>query len=203
MLGLPTLVWCGVRRPVSGAAGLDIGRYSRKSSLDLLLVAFLLIYFFLHWLWAFPVWDRYLLPLVPVLAILVGRMLNVLARGLRFAGHKAQVLSSLIVLCSAFVCLAAPALEGARSHYPVGGDHWAYDGIEKAAAYLQDLPEGAVVYHHWLGWHYTYHLFDAPIYLAYWPTPAWLARDVQAFGRNFHHSQPSIPAGVFETVRCG
>jgi hypothetical protein len=39
-----------------------------------------------------------------------------------------------------------------------------------------------VVYHHWLGWHYQHALFDGPVYLAHWPTPAWLARDVQAFG---------------------
>jgi len=182
MAGLPALVWCGVRRPRCAAAGLDTGRYTRKSSLDLLLVAFLLIYFFLHWLWAFPVWDRYLLPLVPVLAILVGRMFSILSGCLQTAGRRAQVLSSLIGHCLLFVCLAVPALKGAQSRYPVGGDHWAYDGIEKVAAYLQNLPEGAVVYHHWLGWHYAYHLFDAPIYLAYWPTPAWLARDVQAFG---------------------
>ena len=43
-------------------------------------------------------------------------------------------------------------------------------------------PEGAVVYQHWLGWHYAYHLFDAPVYLAYWPTPARMARDVLTFG---------------------
>ena len=47
---------------------------------------------------------------------------------------------------------------------------------------MRGLPEGAVVYHHWLGWHYASYLFDAPVYLAYWPTPAWLAQDVQAFG---------------------
>lgn len=182
VVGMPALVWCGVRRPRSGAACLDGGRYTRKSSLDLLLVAFLLIYSLMHWLWAFPVWDRYLLPLVPVLAILVGRILSILACCLRAADRKAQVLSSLIVHCLLFICLAVPALNGAQSRYPVGGDHWAYDGIEKVAAYLQDLPEGAVVYHHWLGWHYAYHLFDAPIYLAYWPAPAWLAQDVQAFG---------------------
>jgi hypothetical protein len=29
---------------------------------------------------------------------------------------------------------------------------------------------------------YNYYLFGGPISLAHWPTPSWLARDVQAFG---------------------
>ena len=73
-------------------------------------------------------------------------------------------------------------MTAAQSRYLVGGDHGAYDGIDQVAAFLRAQPEGAVVYQHWLGWHYAYHLFDAPVYLAYWPTPAWLARDVLAFG---------------------
>ena len=75
-----------------------------------------------------------------------------------------------------------PAFNAAHSRYPIGGDHGAYDGINEVAAFLRGLPEGAVVYQHWLGWHYEYHLFDAPVYLAYWPTPDWLAQDVRAFG---------------------
>ncbi len=39
-----------------------------------------------------------------------------------------------------------------------------------------------MIYHHWLGWQYHFYLFDAPVYLAYWPTLSWLARDVQVFG---------------------
>ena len=39
-----------------------------------------------------------------------------------------------------------------------------------------------MIYQHWLGWHYDDYLFDAPVYVAYWPTPAWLAQDVRAFG---------------------
>jgi hypothetical protein len=49
-------------------------------------------------------------------------------------------------------------------------------------AFLGSQPEGTVVYQHWLGWEYDYYLFDGPISLAYWPTPAWLAQDVCAFG---------------------
>ncbi len=182
LVGLPMLVWNGFTRR----------RYARESFVDFLLVSFSLVYFLFHWLWAFPVWDRYLLPLVPVLAILLSRVLIFLAAYVQLvircdrSGRRSQfvicALPLFIVCCLLFICLIPPAWNATHSHYPVGGDHWAYDGIDEVAAFLCKLPEGAVVYQHWLGWHYAYHLFDAPVYLAYWPTPAWLARDVQAFG---------------------
>ncbi len=218
--GLPALVWHDVTRR----------RHTRASLLDLSLVSFVLIYFLLHWLCAFPVWDRYLLPLLPILSILLARILTRLASKSLFIAnylteiylkpvrqrvigtrtntgcahgfflirvfpcssvskilsHLSRILtfkgSLLIVLCSLLILLILPAWNAAHSRYPVGGDHWAYDGLDDAAAFLSDLPEGTVLYQHWLGWHYTYYLFDAPVYLAYWPTPAWLAQDVQAFG---------------------
>jgi hypothetical protein len=51
---------------------------AQESIKDLFLIAFCLAYFFLHWLWAFPIWDRYLLPLVPILAILLARIICIL-----------------------------------------------------------------------------------------------------------------------------
>jgi hypothetical protein len=156
-------------------------RYPRahRSWNDLLLLAFSLIYLLFHWLIAFPVWDRYLLPLLPVLAVLLVRgSVRVLRWIPRVQWMRPVVVSALLVA----LCLALPALRASASGYPIGGGYNPYDGIEQVAAFLRQLPEGAVVYQHWLGWHYAYYLFDAPVYVAYWPTPAWLARDVRAFG---------------------
>jgi 4-amino-4-deoxy-L-arabinose transferase-like glycosyltransferase len=176
LVGLPVLVWRATARR----------RYARESFADLLLISFCLVYFLLHWLWAFPLWDRYLLPLVPVLAILLARILPLLASYLQSViNHCSLVIghwSLLLVHCSLFILLLLPSWNAAQGHYPIGGDHGAYDGLGTVAAFLHGLPEGAVVYQHWLGWQYAYYLFDAPLYLAYWPTPAWLARDVRAFG---------------------
>ena len=169
LVGSALLVW----------SALTYRRHTREALIDLFLVSFLLFYSLFHWLWAFPVWDRYLLPLVPVLAVILGRILSLLASYLQ---ERIAHWSLVVVHWSLFVCLALPAFNAAHGRYPVGSDHGAYDGIGKVAAFLRGLPEGTVVYQHWLGWHYDYYLFDAPIYLAYWPTPAWLARDVQAFG---------------------
>ncbi len=169
LIGLPMVIWRALMRR----------RWATESLADLQFVFFCLIYFVLHWLWAFPVWDRYLMPLVPVLAILLGRTL------ILFASHLRSIFgrwSSVVCHLSFVILLVFPAWNAAHSRYPVGGDHGAYDGIDEVVAFLRRLPEGAVIYQHWLGWHYDYYLFDEPIYLAYWPTPAWLARDVQAFG---------------------
>lgn len=161
LLGLLVMTWRALTRH----------RRTPEGFSDLLLISFSLIYLLLHWLWAFPVWDRYLLPLVPLLSILLGRIIRqsppATLRGhpLRFA-----VIGNLLF---AILLLLSPS---------ISGDRTAYDGIDRVTAFLSDLPEGSVVYHHWLGWHYHFYLFDAPVYLAYWPTPAWLARDVQAFG---------------------
>ncbi|MDY6874890.1 MAG: glycosyltransferase family 39 protein [Chloroflexota bacterium] len=190
LVGLPVLVWDqvrGLRSEVRGGQSEvqsqvrepDLGCYMSGLFADLVLVSFVFVYFLLHWLWAFPVWDRYLLPLLPVLAVLLGRVCVRLAQHLQSAWGPRSLA---IVQCSLVILLVWPAFNAACSRYPVGGDHGAYDGIDKVAAFLHGLPEGSVVYQHWLGWSYAYYLFDAPVYLAYWPTLAWLARDVQAFG---------------------
>ncbi len=174
LVGSALLVWSGTTRR----------RYTRAALADLTLVSFAGVYGLLHWLGAFPVWDRYLLPLVPVLAIMLGRILGLAVFCVRSAvrhsnvGHRLLGIGYWVLV----ILLLIPAWNAAHSRYPVGGDHGAYDGIDEVAAFLHDLPEGTVVYHHWLGWHYADYLFDAPVYLAFWPTPAWLAQDVQAFG---------------------
>ena len=164
-VGLPTMAWRAATRQ----------RNMRESFIDLSLVSFSLVYLLFHWLLAFPIWDRYLLPLVPVLAVLLARFLSLAIRRSPFA-----IRHSLFAIL--LISLAFPAWTATRSRYALGGDHGAYDGIDEVTAFLSQLSDGAVVYQHWLGWHYDYHLFDAPVYLAYWPTPAWLARDVLAFG---------------------
>jgi hypothetical protein len=78
--------------------------------------------------------------------------------------------------------LSVPAFQASTGRYPIGQERAAYEGIEDVISFLAELPEGSVVYHHWLGWQYRYALWDAPVYLAYWPNPAWLVRDVEVFG---------------------
>lgn len=153
----------------------------RRSYFDLLLVSFCLIYVLLHWLVAFPVWGRYLMPLVAVLSVLLGRIAREIASLLTDALRVgARPLFGAVFLVA---LLVVPAVEASAGRYEAGEDRAVYENFDDVMTFLRELPEGSVVYHHWLGWHYHYVLFDAPLYLAYWPNPAWLARDVQAFGR--------------------
>ena len=170
VVGLPALVGARIRRAAR----------TQQAFVDLLLVLFSLAYLLVHWMLAFPVWDRYLFPLAPVLAVLVARLVSLLIGRVTPAAVRRSL--GVVGQLSLVALLTLPAINAARSRYPVGGDHGAYDGVDQVAAFLCTLPEGAVVYHHWLGWHLRYYLFRAPVYLAYWPAPAWLAQDVRAFG---------------------
>ncbi len=168
VVGLPALVMSAIIR--------SPGR--RNPRVDVLLASFVVAYALLKWLMAFPVWDRYLLPLVPLLAVALGRSVQWGANriGLEKAWQKLVVAGLLVAV------LMGPAVEARAGQYPIGRERAVYEGFEEVISFLAQRPAGSVVYHHWLGWHYRYRLWDVPIHLAYWPHPAWLARDVQAFG---------------------
>jgi hypothetical protein len=154
---------------------------------DVVLSAFAILFLLGHWLLSFNIWDRYLLGLVPLLLILLARILwlasgalaNILpslpgrARGRVDSRHRAFLI---IVLLAA--TLAGPALTAAQSGYPIGGDHGAYDGIEAVADYFRErVPADSILYHNWLGWHYSFYMFDFPLVFRWYPSPEELAQD--------------------------
>jgi hypothetical protein len=164
---------------------------TRAAGADLVLSTFALFYLFFHWLVAFPVWDRYLLPLVPVVGLLLGRVATralawtheesgkwrAASCALRFAAGVSRLsLCALLVLI-----LFASGLTAASGRIPVGGDHGAYDGLTEVVAFLRALPVGTVLYDRWLTWHYDFYLFDAYLFRAGFPSPEWLAADAAAF----------------------
>lgn len=157
-------------------------RRTRAAASTLVLLAFVVIYLGMQWLVAFPILDRYLLPVVPLLALLIARGGELLVAGLSHAlswNRPILVCASCLVLATMLAC---PAYRAARGAYPVGGDHGSYDGIDRVAAYLSELPVGAVVYYDVLGWSLNYYLFDAYLYLAPIDGPAALAADLLTFG---------------------
>ncbi|MFQ5812150.1 MAG: ArnT family glycosyltransferase [Anaerolineae bacterium] len=148
---------------------------------DVVLSAFVVLFLLGHWLLSFNVWDRYLLGLVPILLILLARVLWLASGALAhlLSPQRSLLRVSLIAILLA-ATLAGPALEAARSRYPIGGDHGAYDGIEAVADYFRDsVPAGSILYHHWLGWHYSFYLFDFPLVLRWYPSPEELAQDAR------------------------
>jgi 4-amino-4-deoxy-L-arabinose transferase-like glycosyltransferase len=154
---------------------------SRASAASLVLLAFMIGYLVFHWLVAFPVLDRYLLPLVPVTALLIGRTGQLISEYFRDRWTRQVVPITGIILLMAW-----PAYQTTRNAYPVGGDHGAFDGIDQVADYLNQQPVGTIVYYQSLGWSLNYYLFDAYIYLAPFGSPAALEADLATFGSDQH-----------------
>ena len=143
---------------------------------SLLLVVFILAYLALHVVVSFQAWDRYLLGLAPLLALLAARGLVVAWDGL--AGRR--LLRWGLALLVGFSLLWG-AGQAATAHIPIGGDHGAYTGIEEVADYLQThVPaRRGVVYQRWLGWHWNWYLWDGPRGRVYWADPAMLLADIR------------------------
>jgi len=172
LVGVPLLLWAS-RREV---------RTSPAARFDFVLAGFVILYLLAHWLLTFNVWDRYLLGLVPLLAMLLGRVVWLAGRLLSGVGVGRAASPAYKISATALVVilLAHPAWQAAHSGYPVGGDHWAYDGIDAVADYLrEEMPPGSALYHRYLGWHYLFYLFDVPVDLRWYSSPSRLAQDAQ------------------------
>lgn len=139
-----------------------------------LLAAFVLAFLAIHVFLTFNIWDRYLLGLVPVLALLVARGVT------HFVGVRFMTMRNIAVV-GWMALLLIPAWQAAHSQYPIGGDHGAYDGIDQIANRLRHMPWGTVLYDQALNWELGYYLFDGPIYLAWFRSPEHLAEDLRAF----------------------
>jgi hypothetical protein len=177
----------------------------RPSIPGILLFGWLLAFFALNWWLTINIWDRYLLPAVPVAALLAGWWTSRAAglprtlwrryllptvqsskrlvearrqwRRLSFVSISYCILP--VVLLAALLPAGSSAAIGAL---PLGGDHGTHDGIEQVADFFADHPYGTVLYDHWLGWELRYYLFDSRVYVSWFASPATLTTDLRAFG---------------------
>ncbi len=170
--------------PAPAGLGSQSGGPALADRVDALLALYLLGYLALHFLLSFQPWDRYLLPVVPLLAILA-------ARGLQRSWRWRRALQAVPLQLARYACaaglaafLASAAWLGAGARLPIGSDHGAYFGLERIVADLRAQPADAVIYHQWLGWHYDYYLFDAPQERRWWGNPWKLADDAAATARS-------------------
>ena len=170
--------------PIVGAIGLiGLPQVLRTSHRDRWLLLWLVALLALHWLFNFPIWDRYVLLLVPIAAMVVGQSIGRLVNWLI---GQFVTLSPRHLVTPALMAIAALALPfsiaAAESQYPIGGDHGANDGIDRVAVFLKSLPAGTVVYDHWLAWELDYYVGEGFVFLAYFDTPAALQDDLRVFG---------------------
>lgn len=143
---------------------------------------FLFAYVALHWLWAVPVWDRYLLPVFPLAALLIGRVISGAYAAIA-ARPRMRQWATLALALFAVACL--PVAGSARAgHFPIGGQPGADGGARDAATLLKDAPYGTVLYDHWYSWQWRYQLFDGRVYVSWFPHADALLDDLSAFGRS-------------------
>ena len=157
----------------------------RSAQFDLLIIIFIAAYVIFHWVVAVPVWDRYLLPIIPLAALLTARALALFINwvfnlpNLTLTRRLVPLLMLLALLCFTTI----PAVNAARrGQWLTGGYPSADQGAWQIAAHLQDEPYGTVLYDHWYSWHWRYHLFDKGVYISWFPDPAALTNDLEAFG---------------------
>ena len=163
-------------------AGGLAGRWAGWSGTDLALALFCLCFLLLHWLVGFQVWDRYLLGLVPLLALLAARALVTLSSAFRSGPWRRICAITLGAILA--ISMAGPVVQAARSELPFGGDHGAYDGIDQIATYMRtQAPPSSVLYHYWLGYHYRFYLHGTPLRLHWYPDLDDLTHDAYVYRR--------------------
>ncbi len=141
----------------------------------LLFAAFSLLYLALHVLLDFQAWDRYLLPLAPLGAMLAALgALELWQRARDWRPMWRRVGAAVVALT-----LLLGAGRAASARIPIGGDHGAYSGLIQVADFLRENTPAyhGVVYQRWLGWQWGWYLWDGPP-REYWADASMLAQDV-------------------------
>ncbi len=116
---------------------------------ETLLLFYILAYIGLHTLGAFNLYDRYLLPVLPVLVLLIACRLAQFIGIMPCRSWVAAAVSGLLILS---------ALWSLSSGLPMGGDRGEHDGIDALADYLNRKPVATVIYDPWLGWELGYYM---------------------------------------------
>jgi hypothetical protein len=145
---------------------------------DWFLALFVLLFLLLHAIFSFQIWDRYLLGLIPFLALLLARVLLLPSLFLKGQQGRASTtwpgILAIIILLS--LTLRVPVQDAVNGRYPLGSNSHALQGIEQIIAYLQGrVGANTTLYHHWLGTHWRFYLWGYPYDLQYWDAPATLA----------------------------
>ncbi len=152
---------------------------------DAILLLYILAYGLLHWLVAFSQHDRYLLPLLPPILLLMARGVERFVNGmpgivLGVGSLRPSPITGRHIALSLplLVILLVPAWDASEGRVPVGGDRGAHAGIDALADYLNAKPLATVIYDHWLGWELGYYMGAwSNKRRVYYPTPEALVHD--------------------------
>ncbi len=141
-------------------------------------LAYVAGYLLVHVAFTIQPWDRYLLPILPLVCVLLGQGLAAGWEALkrtRTPRGRARVAGSTAAALAAVLVFAATL--GVRAAIPVGSDIGAYRGVAQAARFLAGQPPGATVYFDRIGWHLGYYLYGRPIVRSWYDSPQKLASE--------------------------
>lgn len=147
----------------------------RASRIDVILLLYIVGYLAFHWLVAFNIYPRYLLPLILPAGILAARTLLWIWAWLRLrlGDSEGIVLAGALLLT---LSLGARAASETRASFSEDGNN--YSGIIELADYLNAQTLGAVIYDHWVGWELGYYMGEwSDKRRVYYPTPEALVAD--------------------------
>jgi 4-amino-4-deoxy-L-arabinose transferase-like glycosyltransferase len=133
-----------------------------------LMLAFTLTYLALHWWIAFNLYDRYLLPIAPLLAMLA-------AYGIAEWLKTRQAI--LLAVMIALLVIGFPlAWKSSLGKTVIASDDNRHNGIDHLAATMNRDFAGEIFYEHWLGWELRYYLGAQPqVLLLYFESAGDLA----------------------------
>lgn len=136
----------------------------------------------LYWLVAYPIYDRYLHPLIPLMCLLIVRGLEIVWGGWRRIIRPQVETKGVWISLSLCVVLGAPTvLQTLRGQAPIGGDLGKHQGITSLAEAIGVLPPDTFIWEHDLGWELLWYLGPTPmVKVIFQPTPEAMARAVCA-----------------------
>jgi hypothetical protein len=160
----------------------------RAVLIDMILLIFILAYMLLHWVVAFNTYDRYLLPIMPPLILLIARgieavilVINRKIAQIRHWDTARCATTHHLALILLFAILLTPAIAASEGRTTINDEYRQYEGIDELAAYLNSKPVATVIYDRWLGWELAYYMGQwTDKRRVYYPTPDELVRGALA-----------------------
>jgi 4-amino-4-deoxy-L-arabinose transferase-like glycosyltransferase len=166
-----------------------------------ILAGYTLGYLLVHLAFTFQPWDRYLLPILPLICALVGQGLALGWRALQTPTVRAPLRRAAAAF---FVGLALySAGLGVAAGIPAGSDIGAYHGVAQAAQYLAGQPGQPVVYHNRLGWHLDYYLYRLPLTRSWFDSPQKLASEAARVAKERPDSAQWLALPSWEAAQLG
>lgn len=150
-----------------------------SQSPNLLISLFITIFLLIHTILSFQIWDRYLLGLIPLLALLLAQILLLPWAILHCIWPRAvsqqpwlPIIFGIGLAILLTATLSRPVQDAVHARYPLGSNSRGVVGIEQIVAYLQgNVGANTTLYHQWLGTHWRFHLWDYPYDLQFWDSP--------------------------------